>query len=331
MPSLTLLDVGHGMATVLRAGDQTYVIDAGPGATLLDFLDAIGVVDIDMIVLSHADADHLAGAGQLLADTSLHIHGLVVNPDDRHTETWRDLRHTVGDARARGTHVGTSLTTESSPLADGVVRIEVLSPTPEIALGGVGGIDLHGRVMTANGMSAIIRVVVDDEPLVLLTGDADVVGVANLLESYPEPRARVLVFPHHGGNPAGDEFEFARTLCDAVQPDLVVFSIGRGRYATPRPDIVAGVRASRPDARVICTQLSEWCAAVTPANDPVHLVNAVAAGRDDRHCCAGTVILNLQDGELEVAPDAPSHRAFIDANAPTALCLGRGAVIAPGL
>jgi len=92
----------------------------------------------------------------------------------------------------------------------------------------------------------------------LLPGDMDWVGLDNLLEACPQPNARVLVFPHHGGTPhGGREREFARTHVPGVKPELVLFSIGRGVHNTPRPEIVAGVRAAAPSAHVMCTQLSK--------------------------------------------------------------------------
>ena len=38
---------------------------------------------------------------------------------------------------------------------------------------------------------------------VLLTGDLDGIGLENLLEETGDIKSRVLVFPHHGGVPAG--------------------------------------------------------------------------------------------------------------------------------
>ena len=63
---ITLLDVGQGLAVVVRAGDRTLVYDAGPrysaafdagSAVVAPYLRSRGVGRIDRVVLSHADND----------------------------------------------------------------------------------------------------------------------------------------------------------------------------------------------------------------------------------------------------------------------------------
>lgn len=327
LPSLTLLDVGHGLCAILRTATRTLVVDAGPGSTLLEYLDSEGIAVIDLLMISHADADHIAGAVELLSQTGVTVVRVMVNPDEKGSAVWKNFRVAARDARLnRGTEVVPSLATDCSPVLDDQVRVEVLAPAPEVALGGVGGTDLAGQTITSNGLSAVVRIVVDDTPLILLTGDIDVTGLTNLLAEEPDPRASVLVFPHHGGSPGGNATAFALQICEAVQPDHVVFSVGRGRYRMPRPDIVAAVRAARPDAWIACTQLSEWCATAVPAVEPGHLGPAAAAGKVDRHCCLGTFVFDLGGGSLDVHPARAAHLQFIEENAPTALCLGRGAL-----
>ena len=60
-PTLTFLDVGEGAATLLQVpGGPTVLIDAGP-APLGAALRRRGVQRIDLLVLSHGHADHVAG------------------------------------------------------------------------------------------------------------------------------------------------------------------------------------------------------------------------------------------------------------------------------
>jgi competence protein ComEC len=67
---LVLLDVGQGLAAVVRTARRTLVFDTGPrwrsgGAaaalTLVPYLRSAGVVTVDTVVVSHADADHAGG------------------------------------------------------------------------------------------------------------------------------------------------------------------------------------------------------------------------------------------------------------------------------
>ncbi len=58
-PSLTVLDVGHGNATVLIDTAGVVVIDAGKGGIILDFLKRLGIRQVDILLISHADDDHV--------------------------------------------------------------------------------------------------------------------------------------------------------------------------------------------------------------------------------------------------------------------------------
>ena len=73
---LTVLDVGQGLAAVVRVGDRVLVYDTGPGypsgfntgdAVVAPFLATLGVPRIDHLILSHGDLDHVGGAAGLLA------------------------------------------------------------------------------------------------------------------------------------------------------------------------------------------------------------------------------------------------------------------------
>jgi competence protein ComEC len=150
------------------------------------------------------------------------------------------------------------------------------------------------------------------------------VGLECLLVECPEPRARVLVFPHHGGRPArADPEHFAARLCTIVRPDVVIFSIGRGKHATPQPDVIRGVLRATPSAHIACTQLSERCAASLPSSTPTHLNDRPARGRAGNTCCAGTIELTLRGDASTYTTLRAGHRAFVEREAPTALCLGR--------
>jgi competence protein ComEC len=69
--SITLLDVGHGQAALVRAGGRCDLFDAGSDGTLsaeglVRALQELAVPRIDALVLSHLDADHAGLAPALL-------------------------------------------------------------------------------------------------------------------------------------------------------------------------------------------------------------------------------------------------------------------------
>ena len=323
-PSLTILDVGHGQCVVLQDDTGAVVFDAGSGSTLLEFLDENAIGEIDAVIISHADADHLSGLVSLLSAATVHVHEVHLNSDaSKESDIWKDLRYAIADATERATtSVAVEVTTNSTQkFARGEVQIEILYPDPAVAMAGPGGTDLKGRKLSSNSMSVVARISYQSIPRLLLAGDIDAVGLENLLEAFPSPRSDVLVFPHHGGRPSrADPANFANSLSSAVQPNLIVFSIGRGRYQTPRPEIVASIRSVLPNVTIACTQLSTNCAGSVPTTSPTHLASIAARGRIGRSCCAGSIRLILEPKTIRHIPPLQGHQDFITANAPSALC-----------
>ena len=323
-PNLTILDVGHGQCVVLQDATGTVIFDAGSGATLLEFLQDSAITVIDAVIISHADADHLSGLVALLSAATVQVRHVYLNSDaTKGSDIWKDLRYAIADATtgaATSVTVGIT-TTNTKEFARGDVQIEILYPEPALAMSGPGGTDLKGRRLTSNSMSVVARISYQSTPRLLLTGDLDAVGLENLLEAFPSPRSDVLVFPHHGGLPSrANPGNFAKLLGQAVQPSLIVFSIGRGKYQTPRPDIVAGIRSALPRVNIACTQLSANCAVDVPSTPPTHLASIVAKGSINRSCCAGSIRLILEPQTIQFIPPLQDHQGFITANAPSAVC-----------
>lgn len=68
-------DIGQGDAILLRSGPATALIDTGPDAPALRrCLTLLGIERIDLLVLTHWDADHVGGASAVagMVDTVLH-------------------------------------------------------------------------------------------------------------------------------------------------------------------------------------------------------------------------------------------------------------------
>jgi competence protein ComEC len=62
--SVSFIDVGQGDGVLVQAGGEEYLIDAGraeEGPNVVDFLRSRGVDDLDGIVVSNPDADHIGG------------------------------------------------------------------------------------------------------------------------------------------------------------------------------------------------------------------------------------------------------------------------------
>ncbi|MEN3267960.1 MBL fold metallo-hydrolase [Pseudonocardia sp.] len=326
--SLTFIDVGHGNAAVLQGSDGAVLIDAGPGPYVLEYLQQHGITALDAILISHADADHLKGLIALLGE-EIDVGEVRLNSDAlKGSKTWDSVLWELEEREAAGKlelridlHRGQTL-----PTVDATVSLEVLAPRSYLVGRGPGATDRDGRRITSNTMSAVLAVRAGSDTLAMLAGDIDEVGLAHLVDTVDDLSSRLLMYPHHGGNVRATTNEhanaaFAQDLATRVQPDVVLFSIGRGEHGTPRKETIAAIRDACPRVRIACTQLSEHCAAVAPPRGAAtHLSSDFARGRARSHCCAGTLRIDFPDG-TGASPNADEHHAFKQRWAPTALCL----------
>src|SRR5260370_11167452 len=325
---LIILDVGHGNCAILRDTDTVTIIDCPPSSTLVNTLEWLGIETVNNVLISHSDVDHAGGLPTLLG--SIFVENVYINPDANKKgankgSLWKGVRIALELAEQEGTTVYAALTsTLSKKIYSGQVQIEILSPSSGVALGGAGGEDLEGRQLSSNSMSVVIGLVHEDYRVVLLPGDMDNIGLDNLLKKQKDIEAHILIFPHHGGSPGQvDCQDFASKLCSLVKPNLVVFSHGRNRYQYPREDIMQGVVLARPNAHIMCTQLSQKCAVNSPISAFRHLMNLPAAGRINDSCCGETILVKLNGKQTIYGPSFTDHRNFVaDANmVPEPLCL----------
>lgn len=320
---LAILDVGHGNSAVLVDSEGVVVIDTGLGSSLLEYLLESEITTIDAVVLSHADDDHIGGLVQVLSCGKFHIRSVHLNTDSaKGSRRWDDLLYELERTDLKGElDFNTSLTRGSEAKLDRTeVQVEILGPSKYLAAKGPGSTDRIGRKLTSNSVSAVTRLSKGGKPIALLPGDLDHIGLDDLRASEVDATAPIVVFPHHGGRTGSTDLgAFAKNLCELTSPAMVIFSIGRGRHSTPRPEIVAAIREGLSEVWIACTQLSEHCASGLPISSPKHLNDSFAQGREGRKCCAGTIVIDLDD-PTTILPQRSNHESFIREMAPTALC-----------
>jgi competence protein ComEC len=324
------MDVGHGNCSLVSGGDSTVLIDCAPGITVIEVLRRMGVTRIHAVFLSHADADHIGGLVNILAQPDLLVERVYANPDaGKDTTAWMELRIAVADARQRhGLEVTAALTSQIAQ-DFGAFLIEVLAPAPEVALAGPGGLDLKGRRLTSNSMSTVIGVRSGARRVAVLAGDIDFIGLTNMLEESNDLAAEILVFPHHGGLPPGGDAEaFAASICDAVRPRLVVFSFARNRHNYPLPAIVTRVSASLATAHILCTQLSHHCSPDELAVHDGHPPGLPSAGTSTAACCGGTILVEFSERNSSLPAVVQSHSRFVNSHVASPLCIPRTRVAA---
>lgn len=261
MPNLYVLDVGHGNCTILSDTDGTIIIDAGPKTHLLEFLTENNMLEIEALLISHADQDHIGGTIALLLSDDINLKRVYLNSDStKSTAIWNDFVYALYDKHKRGElYFETTLTSNLNGKLDyGKVNVEVLAPNHFIVSKGAGSKDNEGRKLNTNSLSAVFRLSCDGKPIAILPGDIDYVGLINLLEDHKEIPAWLLIFPHHGGKTTtGNIKEFTNILCQRTKPEVIVFSIKDNKEKYPNSDVVLSISESLDKCRLITTRSSE--------------------------------------------------------------------------
>lgn len=208
-----LLDVGQGLAVLVRTRRHEVLYDAGPASrgfdsgekVVLPTLRGLGVRQLDLLLLSHADQDHAGGAAALLA-------GLPVT------------RLLSGEAPAL------QLSRPAEACCDG----------ERWQWDGVQFTTWVWRTATnANDASCVLLVEAQGERL-LLTGDIGVAGERHLLDSGRDLHADWLLAAHHGSRSSS-----SAAFVAAVAPRAVLFSRGwLNSFGHPHQSVVARYRAA---------------------------------------------------------------------------------------
>lgn len=225
---VTALDVGQGQCVVIEvAAGPCTVLDCGStsigGAgerVLAPYLWERGRREIDVLIISHADADHVNGLPQLFERFPVgRVYVSEVFADDESGAAllaWLEHRSEVHLLR-RG---------DSLELADGL-SIRCLWPDTGFARG------LIKEAERRNDAGLVLELQAG-ERRVLLPSDVEATGLAGVLPHVK--RADVLFAPHQGSRVDGLD-----SILQRLQPDHVVLS---ARDSFPAPESVTAYEGS---------------------------------------------------------------------------------------
>lgn len=234
--ALLAADVGQGTAVLVRTARHALLFDTGPrigeqlnagDRTLLPMFRAMGVKQLDVLMISHQDTDHVGGAEAIIRQ--MPVARLVSSLDASHALRQQpgtlglSVPHAACEAGMRWQWDGVQFEV-LHPGAPAYAHRDELSPNAiscvlKVSAAGVGG---------ASGRSA------------LLTGDIESAQEAELVAHDAGHfagylRSTVLVAAHHGSQTSS-----TAGFLQAVGPEQVVIQVGRrNRYGHPSPSVLA--------------------------------------------------------------------------------------------
>ena len=207
----TLLDVGQGLAAIIRTQNYVLIYDTGPKyrsgfntgkAVIVPFLQAQGIQEIDKLIISHGDNDHSGGADSVLKQ--LKVKQILSSVPERYKKN------------------------NSQPCQAGQywqwdkVTFEILHPNnPK-------------TIKKKNNRSCVLKITTQGGSI-LLTGDIEKTIEYKIIKKYPKAlKSDILIAPHHGSGTSSTE-----AFIDIVKPKIALFSTGyKNRFRHPKKSIV---------------------------------------------------------------------------------------------
>lgn len=209
-----LLDVGQGLAAVVKTKRHVLVYDTGAyfskkfnigDAVLGPYLKSKGIKELSTLLISHGDNDHIGGADAII--DAFKINRILTSVPEKINK--HKTKYTLDVCQAgQFWHW------------DGV-SFEILHPQ-------------QNNSYMGNNASCVIKISAKHGS-VLLTGDIEKEAELHLVEEYGNNlNADILLVPHHGSKTSSTS-----SFISAVSPRLAFISAGyRNRFGLPKKDII---------------------------------------------------------------------------------------------
>ncbi|MEE8473016.1 MAG: DNA internalization-related competence protein ComEC/Rec2 [Dehalococcoidia bacterium] len=235
---VSFLDVGQGDAILIQTPSHLQVlVDGGPSPRAialalgreLPFWDR----SLDLLVLTHPEADHLGGLVEVLGRYRV---GRVMGPGlPADSSLYREWRRLLDE---KGIPYFTARTGQRVELGDGIV-LEVLGPSEAI----MGRADLG-----PNDKGVVLRLVKGGVSF-LLMGDVGWEGEMDLLSRRAGLRSTVFKVGHHGSKTSTSPQSLM-----AVGPQAAVISVGaENTFGHPSPEVVGRLEERLGEDRIFLT------------------------------------------------------------------------------
>jgi competence protein ComEC len=213
--TVSVIDVGQGDSILIMSEGETLLVDAGEnGAEVVSYLEKQKIAEIDYLVATHADRDHIGGMVEVLNKFDVE-HDVIAPELASGTETYKDFAAAVN--REPGVSLTTPAVGTSYELGDATIVV--------IANG-------TGEIKT-NESSIVLKVICGGKSI-LLTGDIPASVERKLIASGQPLDSDVLKVAHHGSNGSSTTAFLA-----AVSPEIAVISVGAtNSYGHPRQEVL---------------------------------------------------------------------------------------------
>ena len=258
-----VLDVGQGDSILIIApGGKVALVDAsnpGQGKTVAAAMQHYGADHIDLLIATHAHADHIGGADEVINATT--VKTVLDSKVPNTTKNYEDFLKAI---KERGVTYIAAQPGQTFDLGGGAV-ISVLAPIQPFFTKD----QLRSGGNEPNANSVVTRLDFGEFSM-LLSGDAEAQTEQRIINAGGRVEADVLKVGHHGSKYASSE-EF---LQQGQFKDAIISCGTDNRYGHPSPEALdrlkaLGIKVYRTDLQgeITITTDGKGTYKITPAHD----------------------------------------------------------------
>jgi competence protein ComEC len=211
------IDVGQGDSIYIKAPNgEDILIDGGnkDGSDVVAYLKKQKVKDIEFMIATHPDADHIGGLDEVLKAFPVKN---VYAPKVSHTsQAYKDFLTAV----------------KNKKLTIKTAKADATLPVKGITAKFVGPVKTYSN-SDLNDWSAVLKITYGKKSF-LFTGDAETKAEADMVKAKKDLRADVLKVGHHGAKTST-----STTFLKSVKPTYAVISVGKNNsYGHPTSEVL---------------------------------------------------------------------------------------------
>jgi len=219
---VTFLDVGQGDSILISQGLNQVLLDGGKDGKAL--LEKLGKYipfwdrNIEMIIASHPDQDHIGGLIDVLK--SYRVNSVLETNAQSESATYKELEEKIIAKNAQKIEAKKGVTIK---FPDGTTA-DVLYP--------VGS--MPEAIDNAGNDHSVVMKLVSGENSFLFTGDLPTTSENEIIAKNVDIKADILKVAHHGS-----KYATSNEFLDAVKPAEAIISVGKNNsYGHPNQEVL---------------------------------------------------------------------------------------------
>lgn len=258
------LDVGHGDSSIIylyngsSENENIVIVDIVDSDKLLKELERHKVKVIDLIIISHSDADHCRGVNDFLEKfmTVGIVKNICFNPDKRQpTKTMRlFFKKFIEIYRSKRVTLlagqnNTSIQ-KRELISNGYSKLFLVYPNMAEST--------EAYLNNDTNNTSIVCLLENKVCNILFSGDLEESGWEKLLERMPGLGCDILKMPHHGAFYDGKSGMGLRRILEVLNPKNVIISSGENqKYKHPEAQTIELLKEKQ--IKIYCTEFTSLC------------------------------------------------------------------------